>query len=161
MDSYPKALSFAAGKGKRLPTRTVGSLLQRLRVLLLQALRDGDSHRDGRADHRVVAHAEEAHHLHVRGHGGGAGELSVGMHTAHGVGHAVGSGTGGHVVGVQGAARAAAGGDGEILLALLDALFLIGAGDGMLEAGRVGGVAGDNQRKAHHLKNSSAHHRTA
>ena len=61
----------------------------------------------------------------------------------------------------EGAARAAAGGDGEILLALLDALLLIGAGDGMLEAGRVGGVAGDNQRKAHHLKNSSAHHRTA
>ena len=65
------------------------------------------------------------------------------MHTAHGVGHAVAGGTGGHVVRMQGAARAAAGGDGEVLLALLDALFLIGAGDGMLEAGRVGGVAGD------------------
>ena len=44
---------------------------------------------------------------------------------------------------MQGAARAAAGSDGEILLALLDALFLIGAGDRVLEAGRVGGVAGD------------------
>ena len=75
----------------------------RVFLLLLQALRHGDSHRDGRADHRVVAHAEEAHHLDVRGHGGGAGELSVGMHTAHGVGHAVAGGTGGHVVRMQGA----------------------------------------------------------
>ena len=51
--------------------------------LLLQALGDRNCHSDGRADHRVIAHAEEAHHLHVRGHRGGAGELSVGMHTAH------------------------------------------------------------------------------
>ena len=51
------------------------------------------------------------------GHGGGAGELRVGMHAAHGVGHAVGGGAGGHVVRMQGAARAAAGGHGEVLLA--------------------------------------------
>ena len=44
---------------------------------------------------------------------------------------------------MQGAARAAAGGHGEVLLALLDALLLIGAGHGVLEAGGVGGVAGD------------------
>ena len=117
--------------------------MQRLCGLLLQAFGHSDSYRDGRADHRVVAHAEEAHHLHVRGHGGGTGELGVGVHTAHGVGHAVGGGAGGHVVRVQGAARAAAGGDGEVLLALLDALFLVSAGDRVLEAGRVGGVAGD------------------
>ena len=40
------------------------------KFFLLQALRDGDGDRDGGADHGVVAHAEEAHHLNVRGHGG-------------------------------------------------------------------------------------------
>jgi len=44
---------------------------------------------------------------------------------------------------VQRAARAAAGGHGEVLLAHLDAFLLVGAGDRMLEAGGVGGVAGD------------------
>lgn len=38
--------------------------------LLLEALRNSDGDRDGGTDHRVVAHAEEAHHLNVRGHGG-------------------------------------------------------------------------------------------
>ena len=37
---------------------------------LLQALGHRDGHGDGGADHRVVAHAEEAHHLNVRGHRG-------------------------------------------------------------------------------------------
>ena len=72
------------------------------------------------------------------GHGGGAGELRVGVHTAHGVGHAVAGGAGGHVVRMQGAAGAAAGGHGEVLLPLLDAFLLIGAGHGMLEPGGVG-----------------------
>ena len=44
---------------------------------------------------------------------------------------------------MQGTAGAAAGGHGEILLALLDALFLIGAGHRVLETGGVGRVAGD------------------
>ena len=39
--------------------------------------------------HGVVAHAQEAHHLHVGGDGGTAGELRVAVHPAHGVGHAV------------------------------------------------------------------------
>ena len=30
---------------------------------LLQALRDGDGHGDSGADHGVVAHTQEAHHL--------------------------------------------------------------------------------------------------
>ena len=77
---------------------------------LLFALSNSNGHSHSRTDHGVVAHAQEAHHLHVSGDGGRTGKLSVGVHTAHGVGHAVGSGTGGHVVGVQGAARAAAGG---------------------------------------------------
>ena len=33
---------------------------------LLQAVLDCDGNGDGGADHGVVAHAEEAHHLHVR-----------------------------------------------------------------------------------------------
>ena len=119
------------------------SALFRSEELLLHGLFDGDGDSDGRADHRVVAHAEEAHHLDVRRNGAGARELRIGVHTAHGVGHAVGGGAGGHVVRVQRAARAAAGGDGKVLLALLDALFLVSAGDRVLEAGRVGGVAGD------------------
>ena len=45
------------------------------RFLLLPALGNSHSHGDGGADHRVVAHAQEAHHFHVGGHGGGAGEL--------------------------------------------------------------------------------------
>ena len=90
---------------------------------LLQALGDRDSHRDGRADHRVVAHAEEAHHLDVRRNGAGARELRIGVHTAHGVGHTVGGGAGGHVVRVQRAARAAAGGDGKVLLSLASLIF--------------------------------------
>ena len=40
------------------------------KFFLLEALRDGDGDRDGGADHGVVAHTQEAHHLHVRGHGG-------------------------------------------------------------------------------------------
>ena len=101
--------------------------------LLLQCFLNGHSYANGSADHRIVAHAQEAHHFYVGRHGGGTGKLSVGMHTAHGIGHAVGSGAGCHVVGMQGTARAAAGGHGEVLLALLDALLLVGAGNGMLE----------------------------
>ena len=65
------------------------------------------------------------------------------MHAAHGIGHAVRGRAGGHVVRMQGTTRAAAGSDGEILPAGLEALLLIGTGDRVLEAGRVGGVAGD------------------
>ena len=101
--------------------------------LALQSLFHSHSHGNGSADHGVVAHAQKAYHFHLVRHGGGTGELGVGMHTTHGVGHAVGSGAGCHVVGMQGTARAAAGGHGEVLLALLDALLLVGAGNRMLE----------------------------
>ena len=117
--------------------RKVGFELLRFKsrglTLLLQRFLNSNSHGNGSADHGVVAHAQEAHHFYVGRHGGGTGELGVGMHTTHGVGHAVGSGAGRHVVGMQGTTRAAAGGHGEVLLALLDALLLVGAGNGMLE----------------------------
>ena len=120
----------------------------RLTGLLFERLFDRDGDSDGCADHGVVAHAEEAHHLNVRGHGGGTGKLSVGVHTAHGIGHTVGSRTGCHVVRVQSATGADAGSDGEVLLALLDAFLLVGTGDRMLETGRVGGVTGDGDINA-------------
>ena len=105
---------------------------------LLHGLFNCDCNRNRSADHGVVAHAEEAHHLDVRRDGGGACELCIGVHTAHGVGHAVGSGACGHVVRVQGTARAAAGSDGEVLLAVLDSPLLVGTGDQMLEGGKAG-----------------------
>ena len=124
--------------------------------LFAEAVLNGNGNGDGRADHGVVAHAEEAHHLDVCRDGGGACELSVGVHTAHSVGHTVGGGAGGHVVGVEGTAGAAAGGNGEVLLALLDALFLVSAGNGMLEAGRVGGVSGDGNVDLLEMHDSNA-----
>ena len=95
--------------------RSGGVCMGSLRCLL-QALGHGNSAGHGHTDHGVVAGAQEAHHLHVRGDGGAACELGVGVHAAHGVGHAVAGGAGGHVVGVQRAAGAAAGGHGEVLL---------------------------------------------
>ena len=124
--------------------------------LLLQAFLNSDSHGNGHADHGVVACAQEAHHFHVGGDGGGTCELSVTVHTAHGVGHAVGSGACSHVVGVQGTAGAAAGSDGEVLLAGLHALLLVGAGNGMLEAGGVGGVTGNGNVNTLVTHNSNA-----
>ena len=110
---------------------------------LLEGFLDGDGAREGRADHGVVAHADEAHHLDVRGDGGASGELRVAVHASHRVGEAVGSRAGRHVVGMQGAAGAAARGHREVLDVILVGPFLIGARDQVLEAGRVGGVAGD------------------
>ena len=60
--------------------------------LLVHCLGSSHSNSNSSAHHGVVAHAQEAHHLHVCGDGGRACELSVGVHTAHGIGHAVGSG---------------------------------------------------------------------
>ena len=106
-------------------------------------LRSSNSTGDSHADHGVVAGADQTHHLNMSRDGGGASELGITVHTAHGVGQTIGSGACSDVVGVQGTARAAAGSDGEVLLAHLDAFLLVGASDRMLEAGRVGGVAGD------------------
>ena len=109
----------------------------------LEGLLDGDSAGDGGTDHGVVTHADETHHVDVRRHGGRTGELGVGVHAAHGVGHAVRGRAGAHVVRVQSTASAATRSDGEVLLASLEALLLVGASDGVLEARGVGGVTGD------------------
>ena len=76
------------------------------------------------------------------GNGRRTRELCVGVHTTHSVGHAVRSGTCSHVVRVEGTARAAAGSNGEVLLAVFVAPLLVSACNGVLEAGRVGGVTG-------------------
>ena len=115
--------------------------------------RGGDG--NGSADHRVVAHADQAHHLDVRRHGGRTGELSVGVHTAHSIGHTVRRRTGSHIVRVKRTARAAARSHGEISLAVLDAPLLVGAGNGMLESGRVSGVTGDGNTDVLELQHLS------
>ena len=79
----------------------------------------------------------------MSGHGGGTGELSVAVHAAQSVGHAVRGGTGSHVVRVQGTARTTTGSHGEVLLTSENALLLVSTGNGVLEAGGVGGVTGD------------------
>ena len=86
-----------------------GQIYVSIRNYLLQRLLNSNSHGNGHTDHGVVTCAQEAHHLNVGGDGGGTCELSVTMHTAHGVGHAVGSGACSHVVGMQGTAGTAAG----------------------------------------------------
>ena len=45
---------------------------------------------DGHTDHRVVAGTDQTHHLDVSRDGGGASKLGITVHTAHGVGQAVG-----------------------------------------------------------------------
>ena len=55
------------------------------------------------------------------------------MDAAQRVGQAVAGGAGCDVIGVQGTARAAAGSDGEVLLAVLDSPLLVGTGDQMLD----------------------------
>ena len=60
-------------------------------VELLQGLLNSNSHGNGHTDHGVVTGAQEAHHLNMGRDGGRAGELSVTVHTAHGIGQAIGS----------------------------------------------------------------------
>ena len=92
----------------------------------------------------------------MRGDGGGAGKLGIAVHPAHGVGQAIGGRTRRHVIGVQGTAGAAAAGHGEVLHAVLPAPLLVGAGHGVLEAGRIGRVAGDGNIHLLHLHNGYA-----
>ena len=99
---------FAVKRGFQILPVKVLKTVEIARFSLLQRLGNCHGHGDGSADHGVVAHAQKAHHLDVSRDGGGTCELGVGVHTAHGIGHAVGSGTGCHVVRMQGATRAAA-----------------------------------------------------
>ena len=88
--------------------------------------------------------------------GGGACELCVGVHTTHGVGHTVRGRTSSHVIGVQRTAGTTAGSNGEVTYAVLLAPLLVGAGNGVLEAGGVGGVTGDGNANVLQLHDSNA-----
>ena len=65
------------------------------------SLRSSNSTGDSHADHRVVAGADQTHHLDVSRDGGGASELGITVHTAHGVSQTIGSGACSDVVGVR------------------------------------------------------------
>ena len=91
----------------------------------LPRLLKSHGHGDRGPDHRVVAHADEAHHLHMRRNRGRAGKLGIGVHPPHGVGHAVGSRAGAYIIRMEGATGAAAGGHREVFLALLDTFLLL------------------------------------
>ena len=87
--------------------RTISPLLhwQKGRIVRFKSAFQRFFHRHGDrnrcADHGVVAHAQEAHHLHMGRNRGGTGKLSVAVHPAHGVGHPVRGRTGSHVVGIS------------------------------------------------------------
>ena len=125
-------------------------------LLLAHSFLNGNCNGNGSADHGVVAHTDKAHHLNVRGNGGGTCELRVGVHSAHRVGHAVACGACRHVVGVERSARAAAGRNREVLPAVFVAPFFISARNGVLEAGGIGGVAGDGNGNVFKLHNGNA-----
>ena len=93
--------------------------------------------------HGVIANAQESHHLYVGRYGAGSCKLSVGVHTSQRVCHAIAGRTGCHVVGMKSAASTASAGYREIWFACADALFLVCACHGMLEAGGVGRVTRD------------------
>ena len=71
----------------------LGDIPQRTFIMGLNEERFPMSYADGDgysgSDHRVVAHTYKSHHFNVCGNGGRACELRIGMHTAHGVSHAV------------------------------------------------------------------------
>ena len=58
------------------------TLFMRSRALF-EALLYRNSTRHGRADHGVVAHADQAHHFHVRRNRRRTRKLRVAVHTAH------------------------------------------------------------------------------
>ena len=78
------------------------------------------------------------------------------MHAAHGVRQAVGGGASRHIIGVQGTACAAAGSNGEVVHAVLHCPLLVCACNEVLEAGGVGGVAGDGNVNALSLHDCNA-----
>ena len=73
----------------RRPFRIAEVRAVRLLLIECEIYIDGARHRA--TYHRVVADAEEAHHLYVSRHGGRASELCVRVHTAEGIGHTFGN----------------------------------------------------------------------
>ena len=111
--------------------------------LFFEAFFNSNRNGDRSADHRVVAHTDKSHHLNVSGNRGRTCKLSVAVHSAHCIRHTVAGRTCCHIVGMKCSACTAAGSNGEILLAVFYAPFLVCAGNGMLETSRVCGVTCD------------------
>ena len=68
-----------------------------LKLLLIKRLLNGNRACNGHTNHRVVARAYKTHHLNVSRNGRRTGKLSVGVHTAHSIGHTVGRGACRHI----------------------------------------------------------------
>ena len=95
----------------------------RLEFTLRSCLLDGYSNCNSHTNHRVVARTDQTHHLNVSRNGGGTCELCVGVHTAKGIGHTVGSRTCCHVIRMQGTSCTTAGSNGEVFLTCFDTLL--------------------------------------
>ena len=96
-----------------------------LELTSLSSFLDGYSNSYGSTYHRVVAHADQTHHLNVCRYGGRTSELRVRVHTAQSIGETVRSGTCSHVIGMQSTSGTAAGSYGEVLLACFQSLLLV------------------------------------
>ena len=72
-----------------------------LEFTLRSCLLDGYSNCNSHTNHRVVTCADQTHHLNVSRNGGGTCELCIGVHTAKGIGHTIGSRTCCHVIWMQ------------------------------------------------------------
>ena len=106
---------------------------------LLRSFLNCYSYGYGHSYHGVVTCADVTHHFYVGGNGGGACELCVGVHTTHGVGHTVGSGTCSHVIGVKSSTGTTTGCNGEVLNAVLVTPLLIPRGRGVIDFERFAG----------------------
>ena len=143
--------TILTGKNKRHP---YGCLLYF--VKLLTSLFDSNCNCNSHTNHGVVTCADETHHFYVCGNGGRTCELRIRVHTTHRVGHTIGSGACCHVVGVQGTSGTAARSNGEVVYAVLVAPLLVSACNGVLEAGRIGGVTGDGNANVFLTHDSNA-----
>ena len=110
---------------------------------LLERFFDSDRNRNRSADHRIVTHTDEAHHLNMSWNRRGTSELSVRVHTPHSICHTVRGRTCRHVIRMQGSTRATTGSNGEVLLTMVISPLLVGSRHWVLETRRIGRVTRD------------------
>ena len=117
--------------------------LRKIYLLLVHCLSNCNCYGYGHTNHWVVAGTDKTHHINMGRYRRRTSELCIRMHTTESISHTIGSRTCCHVIRMQSTTSTTTGSYGEVLLAKLDALLLVGTSYRMLEAGRVGGVAGD------------------
>lgn len=100
----------------------------------------GDSNRYSSSYHRIVAHSKKSHHLNMCRNTGRPCELSIAVHTPHGIRHSVGSWSCSHIIWMQSTSRATSTGNGEVRLANCQTLLFVRSCHGMLESCRIGGI---------------------